>query len=214
MRRSRIFDPENVVFRNLARLTDVVGLSLVWFLFCLPVFTIGPASAALYHAVRRYVAAREDGAYRCFWRSFRENLKVGLAASALAVAAAGVLALGRQVMYAAAVDVGGQAVVFYYAYLVLLAVPAGVLCWMFPLLSRYQVTLGQLLIRSAYVAVRFLPSTVILVLLLLEAIQTCIAVFPLILFVPVLECLLASLFIERAFLRLSPPQEDGSGDAP
>ena len=52
------------------------------------------------------------------------------------------------------------------------------------------------------------------VLLLLEAIQTCIAVFPLILFVPVLECLLASLFVERAFLRLSPTQEDGSGDVP
>lgn len=214
MRRSRIFDPENVVFRNLARLADVVGLSLVWILFSLPVLTIGPASAALYQAVRRGIVTREDGAYACFWRSFRENLKVGLAATALTLAGAGLLTLGRQVMYTAAVTMGQQAVVFYYAYLVLLAVPGGILCWMFPLLSRYRVNLGQLLVRSAYVAVRFLPSTVVLVLLLMEAIQSCIAVFPLILFVPVLECLLASLFIERAFLRLSPTQEDGSGDAP
>ena len=214
MRRSRIFDPENVVFRNLARLADVIGLSLVWLLFSLPVLTIGPASAALYQAVRRGIVTREDGSYACFWRSFRENLKVGLAATALALVGAGLLALGRQVMYTAAVTMGQQAVVFYYAYLVLLIVPGGILCWMFPLLSRYRVNLSQLLVRSAYVAVRFLPSTVVLVLLLLEAIQSCIAVFPLILFVPVLECLLASLFIERAFLRISPTQEDGSGDAP
>ena len=214
MKRSRIFDPENVVFRNLARLADVIGLSLVWLLFSLPVLTVGPASAALYHAVRRCVVEREDGTYACFWRSFRGNLKVGLAATVLALAAAGLLALGRQVMYTAAAAMGQQAVILYYAYLVLMAVPAGILCWMFPILSRYQVSLGQLLVRSAYLTVRFLPSTVVLVLLLLEAIQSCVAVFPLILFVPVLECLLASLFIERAFLRLSPTQEDGSGDAP
>ena len=214
MRRSRIFDPENVVFRNLARLADVIGLSLLWLLFSLPVLTVGPASAALYHAVRRGIVTREDSTYACFWRSFRENLKVGLAATVLALVGAGLLAIGRQVMYTAATAIGQQAVVLYYAYLVLLAVPAGILCWMFPLLSRYRVTLGQLLVRSAYLTVRVRPSTVILVLLLLEAIPSCIAVFPLILFVPVLECLLASLFVERAFLRLSPTQEDGSGDAP
>lgn len=214
MRRNRIFDPDNVVFRNLARLTDVVGLSLVWLIFSLPVVTVGPASAALYHAVRRCVVEREYGTYTIFWRSFRQNLKTGLAATVLVLIAAGILGIGRQVMLTAASQLGGYAVVLYYAYLVLLTVPGGILCWMFPLLSRYQVNLVELLGRSAYVAVRFLPSTIILVLLLLEVIQSCIAVFPLVLAAPAVECLLASLFIERAFRRLTPSQEEGSGDAP
>lgn len=214
MRRNRIFDPDNVVFRNLARLTDVVGLSLAWLLFSLPVVTIGPASAALYHAVRRCVVEREDGTYAFFWRSFRQNFKTGLAATVLALIAAGILGIGRQVMLAAADQLGGYAVILYYAYMVLMVIPCGIACWMFPLLSRYQVNLRELLVRSAYLTVRFLPSTVVLVLLLAEVIQSCIAVFPLILAAPAVECLLASLFIERAFRRLTPIQEEGSEEAP
>ena len=38
-----LFDPGNMLFSSLARIVDIVGLSLLWVLLCIPVVTIGPA---------------------------------------------------------------------------------------------------------------------------------------------------------------------------
>ena len=42
-----IFNPENAVFRMINKLLDLMVLSLVWAVCCIPVVTAGAASAAL-----------------------------------------------------------------------------------------------------------------------------------------------------------------------
>ena len=46
-----IFNPENAVFRMINKLLDLMVLSLVWVVCCIPVVTAGAASSALYYAV-------------------------------------------------------------------------------------------------------------------------------------------------------------------
>ena len=83
---NRIFSPDNLFFRTLARCVDVVGLSLLWLLLCFPVVTIGPATAALYHALCRVFHFHEDeGAFGLFFRSLKANLKHGVLASLILV---------------------------------------------------------------------------------------------------------------------------------
>ena len=41
-----LFNPEKGLWRWLGTLVDVCGLSLLWTALCLPVVTIGPATAA------------------------------------------------------------------------------------------------------------------------------------------------------------------------
>ena len=208
MRGNRIFDPENVVFRNLARLTDIIGLSLVWLIFSLPVVTVGPASAALYHAVRRCVVEREYGTYTIFWRSFRQNLKTGLAATVLVLIAAGILGIGRQVMLTAASQLGGYAVVLYYAYLVLLTVPGGILCWMFPLLSRFTFRPGGLMATGLRITMGYLPYTLVIVLIGLAAALAAWALVVLALVLPCVTALAWSLVMERVFRKYMPAEPD------
>lgn len=57
------FNPEKGIWAWLSTLVDVVGLSVLWIALCLPVVTIGPATAALYYAMVRYVRRRESGAF-------------------------------------------------------------------------------------------------------------------------------------------------------
>ena len=45
----QVFDPDNLFWRIMARGVDFVGLSIFWIALCLPVVTIGPATAALYY---------------------------------------------------------------------------------------------------------------------------------------------------------------------
>ena len=75
------FNPEKGIWAWLSTLVDVVGLSVLWIALCLPVVTIGPATAALYYAVVRYVRRRESGAFGGYLRSFRANFAVGLRAT-------------------------------------------------------------------------------------------------------------------------------------
>ena len=65
---SGAFDPKNDLWRTVSLITDVCGLSFLWVLTSLPIITIGPATAALYFAVVRYVRRREDGAFAAFFR--------------------------------------------------------------------------------------------------------------------------------------------------
>lgn len=205
-----IFDPENWFFRTLSRMVDVVGLSLLWVVLSLPLVTFGPACAALYHAVTRCVVRQEGGStYLTFFRSFRANLRVGIPAGLLVLVVGALLLQGYQVMVLAANSMGGTALAMYGCYCAALIVPAGVACWAFPLLSRFQMGLGHLLVTSFQVTLRHLPQTLLLVLLLFVTVWATASFFPLAVFTPALNALLASLPVERVIRRYLPEEETG-----
>ena len=115
----------------------MVGLSLLWVVLSLPLVTFGPACAALYHTVTHCVVRQGDSTYLTFFRSFRANLRVGIPAGLLVLAAGALLLQGYQIMVLAANSVGGGALAMYGCYCAALIVPAGVSCWAFPLPVSY-----------------------------------------------------------------------------
>ena len=88
---SEFFNPEKGIWAWLSTLVDVVGLSVLWIALCLPVATIGPATAALYYTVVKCVRKQENGAFGVYLRSFRSNLKTGLKATLIALPPAVIL---------------------------------------------------------------------------------------------------------------------------
>ena len=54
-----IFNPENDLWRITGKLVDLFLLSVFWLVCSIPLFTLGPATAALYHTVVRCI--RGDG---------------------------------------------------------------------------------------------------------------------------------------------------------
>lgn len=144
-----IFNPENGFFRFTDRVLDLVVLSLLWLPCCLPVVTIGPASAALYYSCAKCLRYKESGPYRSFLSAFRQNLRTGAATVAFLLLAL-VLAAGYAVLERLAPDV------FRVMHLVLMLIPAVVSC-AFPLLSRFTYTVGSLLSNSLRLTFRHLP---------------------------------------------------------
>ena len=51
----KIFNYDNKFFRILNKLVDMVILSVCWMVACIPVFTFGAASAALYDTARKAI---------------------------------------------------------------------------------------------------------------------------------------------------------------
>ena len=207
------FNPEKGVWSWLSTAVDIVGLSIAWLLLCLPLVTIGPATAALYHAVVRYVRPREMGAFRDFFLSFWRNLRVGLPVTLLCLAGTAVLACGYAIVRHNGRE--GAGVVMLGLYYTVLFVPAGVLCWLFPLLGRFEFGVGQLFVTALQLTLRHLPTTFVVVLLTAETAAFCIPNWWPALFLPALVMLLASLFLERIFQKYAPElrEEDGEDDA-
>ena len=188
------FNPEKGIWAWLSTMVDVCGLSIVWIFLCLPVVTIGPATAALYYTVVKCVRGRESGAFGYYFRSFLSGFKTGLLATLAVLPAALLLWMGHDVVRWYGTNLGGAAYILYVAYYFALIVPGGVLCWLFPLLGRFEYSLKDLFRTALQLSIAHLPSTVVVVLLTAQTAVFCLERWWPVLFMPSVVMLLVSLF--------------------
>lgn len=192
-----IFDPENLFFRILSKGVDFVGLSLLWVFLCLPVVTVGPATAALYYTVVKTFRHKENGAFGMYLKSFKDNLKLGIPITLAWVPVILFLAWGYSVMSNHIST--SQGVVMYMIYYIFLLLPAGMFCYTFPLMGRFEFKGRRLLGTALMMSLKHLPSTLIIVMLTVEMAVFTIEKWWPVLFTPVLTVLLVSMFLEKIF---------------
>lgn len=69
------FLQEGTLANFLNRLTDLILLNMLWFLCCLPIFTIGASTCALYEVTMRYALFEEPPIVRTFFEAFKHSFK-------------------------------------------------------------------------------------------------------------------------------------------
>ncbi len=196
---NRLFDPQNFFFQALSWTVDLVGISLFWAILCLPVVTIVPATAALYHTAALCLRRGEKGAFLRFFRSFLGNLRQGCLLSLVLVPLGLILAWGQNVMAAASTYVGGAATALYGVYSVALVLPLGAACWMVALLGRFDFRTKELARTAFVLTAGHLPSTVLVILLVCGAAFLSLLFLPGLLLLPAMAGILVSLPQERVF---------------
>lgn len=72
---SGIFNLESPVVRAVTRVGDLAVLSLMWFVGCIPVVTIGASSTAMYSAIHKVFSQKEGIAAAEFVKSFKSNFR-------------------------------------------------------------------------------------------------------------------------------------------
>jgi uncharacterized membrane protein YesL len=66
---------ESWLYRAVELVTNFLWLNLLWLVACLPIFTIFPATAAMFAVVREWVKKREPGITRAFFSFFKADFK-------------------------------------------------------------------------------------------------------------------------------------------
>lgn len=207
----RFFSSENFFWKCFDKAADVLGLSLLWFFLSLPVVTIGAATTALYDSASRCVRGGEPGVYSRFFHTFRSSFKLSTLCALLFGAALALLVAGHRIVAAMARD-NPPLLVFAVVYYVLCACVMGYLCWLFPLLSRYEYTFQELCLTAVQFWFAHFPSTLIMAVLLELCVEaTARLLFP-VCFLPACLALLDSIFVERAFQKHTPAEEIESPD--
>ena len=206
-----IFNPDNDLWRITGKLVDLFLLSVFWLVCSIPLFTLGPATAALYHTVVRCIRGDGRDSWTLFFRTFRANFRVGALTSLVVLAAGAFLFFLYSLLYqTAAYSRAGY--VLFMAYYVFLLLPLGLLCYLFPTLSRFEFGVGGLLSNCAKLSIAHLPTTAALALLLYGTLYVCLNVPVAAAVLPAVLALAHSLLLERVFAPYMGGAEEGPED--
>ena len=193
-----LFRYKGGLWHVLNNITDVLLLSLLWTLCSLPVITLGAASTALYDSVVRCIRYGEEGPYRRFFRTFRNELVISALSTAVwgLAASVGIFMLRKLAVLSIESFSAGLAA---YAYFFVLMLLLGVFCWVFPILSRFSFSFPALNLTAFRFAFAHFFSTLALAAITVGVVWLSAQYILMLIVAPAVTVLLWSLFVERAF---------------
>lgn len=239
---SKIFSVDNKFFTTINKIVDMMWLSILWSVCCLPLLflifsiivnyemlllsivllpigfiTVGPASAALYYAIVKSVRRERSYATKCFFHAFKVNFKVGFISSMILGLVTAILLL--DIIYAPITMPFDASLQPYIkgVFLGMGVVVIFILVWMYPLLSRFELKVKDLIKNSMVLAVKNIFRTIIMAALWIgmgycfvhffEYIAQFLIFIPII--IPSVSALIRSFIIEPVFKRITgDPNED------
>lgn len=201
-----MFRPDSPLMITLTQITDCVFLSLFFLVGSMPVVTVGASFAALYDSTYRGFRKGEKHTWQRFFEVFRRNWKAGILPTLVFLALCAGLTKGLVFLWNSAVYGEISWMLFSAgAFAGMLAV--GILSVLFPMLSRFENSLGALLKNTVILALANVPRTLALGILNAVSLLLCVRyVYPLF-FLPALAALIGSLFIEPMFKPYMPVEE-------
>lgn len=192
------FNSETGIWRFFGWVGDIVMLSLLWVLCSVPVLTLGAASTALYDTIVHGMRRRESNMFSRYFGTFRRELKTGCLTSLFWE----VCALFLFYLYSALAGTGpdGQIAVVYSAiFLMILCFMLGILCWVFPLLSRFTFRFSDLNRTALRISLGNILRSAAMALLAVSAIALFLRNYFSVFFTPGLVSWLCSYLIEPVF---------------
>lgn len=203
-----LFNINSPFFRFMSKLFDLIVVSLLWVLCCIPVITIGPATSALYYSVVKSI--RKDRGYvtKEFFKAFKMNFKLGAISGVLLLLFSFLLSMN--ISYAKTLS-SSFGVFLWYLYWILSIVLLMVSMYVFPVLSRFTVSFRNLFKLSLFFSIRHLLTTIVTVIVVIAgALLVFLSALMGLVFVPGLCVLLISFLMERVLKRYTPEAEEGA----
>ncbi len=175
------FRYNNPLIAFLVKIANMMIVSFYWVVCCIPVVTIMPATAALWHSVNKVVFGSGSGLTRDFFRSFKAAWRPGWALSLLVAAMGGLLYLG--IHSALQLWRSGVFGAIYMAVGVLIAlVLLPMVIYIGPVLAKFEGSMNMVLRLSLYLSSKKLLQSIWFVILLALAVAA-VDFFPLLLLI-------------------------------
>lgn len=204
-----LFNLDNPVWRFMGKLVDVFILTMLWFICCIPIVTIGPASTAVYYVTLKLVRDEESYTVRSFFKSFKENFKQGVAIG-LIMTALGIFfaydiyayfAMGTQVMTILGILFLGIFLLYLFT-----------LTYVYPLQAKFYNTVFHTLRNALFMSVKHVFRSFLMVIIAVAVWVGVLFFPPLLLLSFGLIAFLQSYFLVKVFDKYIPKEEDEKSD--
>lgn len=155
---NKLFDLNNPFFSFLSKVADLIILSFLWFVCCLPIVTIGPSSSALYYVMLKIARKEDVRVTATFFKGFKDNFKQGIAYSFIFVILGAVLVLDYIIAMGMPGTAGAVSCGIFFAMGVWMCCT---MFYTFPLQAQFYNTVKQTLINAMILAARKFLMTVV-----------------------------------------------------
>lgn len=201
------FSTDSRFFHIMSRIADCILLSILWFVFSLPVITAGAATSALYYCVIKVLREDQGNTLSHFWKAFRANFKQSTIVTVMALLAVILVLAVSSSVYTR--NPSQQLLTnIYLVDLLALLFGAAWLHYVFSSIAKFQNSLGNIFKNSLVLCLVNFPASAFMALLLAAAVVLTILNYPrslgIMLFLPAGYMLLVSFLLERIYKKYLP----------
>lgn len=195
-----LFNVDGPVLQFVNKIVYSVYLNILWFVCCIPIVTIGASTTALFYVTLKMAKNEEGNITKSFFHSFKDNLKQGTKIWLILLSLGIILGIDGYVLYHIRFEnifwTLCMAVFFVAA-----AAYAIVLMYIFPLLARFDNTVGAMFKNALFIGIRFLFCTVLMAVIYFVMLLVIIRIFtPAVIFGEGLCALLCSYMLSNILL--------------
>lgn len=155
----RFFNIDSPVMHFLGKVADLMILNLITLICCLPIVTIGASLTAMHYVLLKMVRNQESYIVRSFFKSFKANLKQATVIWLIILLLLVVFAVDLRVINDSSMEFPQVLKIMLYA---LFMVTYMVICYVFPVLSRFDNTVMKTIKNALFMAILSFPKTVLM----------------------------------------------------
>ncbi|MCI9381952.1 MAG: YesL family protein [Dorea sp.] len=210
---NNLFNLDGPVLQFVNKIVYSVYLNILWFICCIPVITAGASTTALFYVTLKIAKNEEGNITKAFFHSFRENLRQSTLIWLILLVLGIILGADGYILYHMRFEN-----VFWTlctaVFCVAAAAYAIVLMYIFPLLARFDNTVGAMFKNALFIGVRFLFCTVLMAVIYFAMLLVVVRIFtPAVIFGEGLCALLCSYLLSNVLLLCQEKTEDHADTA-
>lgn len=205
------FNLDNKFFQGIGKLVDMICLSLLWILLCIPVVTAGAATTAMYYTVNKVIRHGRGYLGREFFGAFKSNFKQSTIIWLFLFVIYILMGMDCYIMYQYA-KAGESYGSFWVVFAVLIALVTMWTLYIFPYIARFENKTKQVIKNTLFIAILNLGKTVwVFILFLVAVIMSYIWPFTAV-FMPVGFMMMQNLIIEKIFRKYMSEEDIAAED--
>lgn len=195
----QIFRMDSNLFKGMNKAGNVMLVSLMWLIGCIPIVTIGASTTAMYYTMVKAVRRENGYITQEFCRSYRQNLKKSIPMTIFFLVTAVVLYVDRAYMQQMKGQIAATAGLFY-ALLTLVVI--ALFHYIFPVMSRFTFGKTECMKMAGIMVFRHLPHTILMLgITILAVCVIWLIPIPMIFVMPGGCCYLNSFIMEKLLLQ-------------
>lgn len=174
---------DNRIFIFLGKVVDVIWISLLWYVTCIPVITVGASSAALYYTVHKNLFEGRGYLFSTYKSAIKDNFRKATVLWLICLLLDAFLIFDF-ILTRMAIDQGSILAVLYYPVLICIVLAV---MWQLSIMAyqaRFEDTIEAILRKAAVIAFRNIGWMLFLTVFLAGLICLCRYLIVIIVFIP------------------------------
>lgn len=165
---NNIFSMDNVVFRTIGKITDLVWINILTLVFSLPIITMGASFTAMYAVLLKLAKDNEGSLTRTFISAFKDNLRNSTKVWIVVLLVALFYVLDLNLVFQGILrEYGIVEIIVIVVAIAMFVAEAMLIIFMFSLMARYDNSVKGTFVNALKLIVAFFPRAVCMVIICL-----------------------------------------------